>query len=55
MTLLLLSNNKDNNEKKKKKQKKNPHLNFLKETVLGDKEQGVEIRDKGEREKDSIP
>ena len=44
MTLLLLSNN---NEKKKKK-KKNPHLNFLKGTVLGDKEQGVGIRDKGQ-------
>ena len=26
----------------------NPHLNFLKGTVLGDKEQGVEIRDKGQ-------
>ena len=25
----------------------NPHLNFVKETVLGDKEQGVRIRDKG--------
>ena len=25
----------------------NPHLNFVKETVLGDKEQGVGIRDKG--------
>ena len=25
----------------------NPHLNFLKGTVLGDKEQGVGIRDKG--------
>ena len=48
MTLLLLSNN--NNEKKKKK---NPHLNILKGTVLGDKEQGVGIRDKeqGSKEK----
>ena len=27
--------------------KKNSHLNFLKETVLGDKEQGVGIMDKG--------
>ena len=27
--------------------KKNPHLNFLKATVLGDKEQGVGIKDKG--------
>ena len=26
--------------------KNNPHLNFLKGTVLGDKEQGVGIRDK---------
>ena len=25
----------------------NPHLNFMKGTVLGDKEQGVGIRDKG--------
>ena len=33
------TNNNNNN--------KNPHLNFLKGTVLGDKEQGVEIRDKG--------
>ena len=49
MTLLLLSNN--NNEKKKKK---NPHLNFLKGTVLvlGDKEQGVGIRDKDQGSKD---
>ena len=45
MTLLLLSNN---NEKKKK----NPHLNFLKGTVLGDKEQGVGKRDKGQRIRD---
>ena len=42
MTLLLLSNN---NEKKKKK--KNPHLNFLKGTVRGDKEQGVGIGIRG--------
>ena len=28
------------------KNDKNPHLNFLKGTVLGDKEQGVGIRDK---------
>ena len=26
---------------------KNPHLNFWKGTALGDKEQGVGIRDKG--------
>ena len=25
----------------------NPHLNFVKGTVLGDKEQGLGIRDKG--------
>ena len=25
----------------------NPHLNFVKGTVLGDREQGVGIRDKG--------
>ena len=43
MTLLLLSNKNNNNEKKKKI----PHLNFVKGTVLGDKEQGVGIRDKG--------
>ena len=44
MTLLLLSSNNNNNNEKKKK---NPHLDFLKGTVLGDKEQGVGIRDKG--------
>ena len=49
MTLLLLSNNNNNNNEKKKK---NPHLNFLKETVLGDKELGVGVRDKGQRSKD---
>ena len=27
----------------------NPHLNFVKGTVLGDKEQGVGIRDKGDK------
>ena len=32
--------NNDNNDK-------NPHLNFLKGTVLGDKDQGVGMRDKG--------
>ena len=46
LTLLLLGNNNNNNEKK------NPHLNFLKGTVLGDKEQGVGIRDKGQGSKD---
>ena len=29
------------------KNKKNPHLNFLKGTVLGDKKQGVGIQTKG--------
>ena len=33
--------NNDNNDKN------NPQLNFVKGTVLGDKEQGVGIRDKG--------
>ena len=36
------NNNKDNNN-----DNKNPHLNFLKGTVLGDKDQGVGISDKG--------
>ena len=27
--------------------KNNPHLNFVKGTVLGDKEQGIGIRNKG--------
>ena len=26
----------------------NPHLNFVKGTVLGDKEQGIRIMDKGQ-------
>ena len=47
MTLLLLGDNNNNNEKKK-----NPHLNSLKGTVLGDKEQGVGIRVKGQRIRD---
>ena len=34
------NNNNNNNDK-------NPHLNFLKRTVLGEKDQGVGIRDKG--------
>ena len=32
--------------------KNNPHLNFVKGAVLGDKEQGVGIRDKGLRIRD---
>ena len=31
---------------------KNPHLNILKGTVLGDKEQGVGIREKGKGKRD---
>ena len=42
LTLFLLGNNNNNNNNEKKK---NPYLNFLKGTVLGDREQGV--RDKG--------
>ena len=34
-------NNKNDNDND------NPHLNFMKGTVLGDREQGVGIRDKG--------
>ena len=37
------NNNNDNNNNDKY-----PHLNFLKGTVLGDKERGVGIRDKGQ-------
>ena len=35
------------NNNKNDKNDKNPHLNFWKGTALGDKEQGVGIRDKG--------
>ena len=35
-------NNNDNNN-----DIKNPHLNFMKGTILGDEEQGVGVRDKG--------
>ena len=38
------NNNNDNNNNKTNK---NSPLNFLKETVLGDKEQGVGMREKG--------
>ena len=37
----------NNNNKNNNNNNKNPHLNFLKGTVLGDKEQGVGIRDNG--------
>ena len=40
------NNNNDNNNDNNKNDK-NPHLNFWKETALGDKEKGVGIRDKG--------
>ena len=40
-TLAWNNKNNDNNDKN------NPQLNFVKGTVLGDKEQGVGIRDKG--------
>ena len=36
------NDNKNNNDN----DKNSPHLNFVKGTVLGDKEQGVGIRDK---------
>ena len=36
-----------NNENHNNHNHNNPHLNFVKGTVLGDKEQGVGIRDKG--------
>ena len=35
------------NNKNNKNKNKSPHLNFLKGTVLEDKEQGVGIRDEG--------
>ena len=35
------NNNNDKNDK-------NPHLNFLKGTVLGGKKQGLRLRDKGQ-------
>ena len=37
----------DNKNNDNDNDKNNPHLNFMKGTVLGDKEQGVGIRDKG--------
>ena len=41
----------DNNKEKKNKNNKNPHLNFLKGTVLGNKEQGVGIKDNGKSQR----
>ena len=40
-------NNNNNNNNDNNKNDKNPHLNFWKGTALGDKEQGLGIRDKG--------
>ena len=40
-------NNNNNNNEKNNNDKNTPHLNFLKGTALGDKEQGVGLRDKG--------
>ena len=37
----------DNDKHNDNNEKNNPHLNFVKGRVLGDKEQGVGIRDKG--------
>ena len=37
----------DNNINNNNYNNKRPHLNFLKRTVLGNKEQGVGIRNKG--------
>ena len=39
--------NNNNNNKHNNDNDKNPHINFLKGTLLGDKDQGVGIRDKG--------
>ena len=41
------------NNKNNHNDNNNPHLNFVKRTVLGDKEQGVGIRDKTEVEFDT--
>ena len=40
-------NNHNHNHNHNNHNHNNPHLNFVKGTVLGDKEQGVGIRDKG--------
>ena len=39
--------NDNNHNLKNHKNDNNPHLNFVKRTVLGDKEQGEGIRDQG--------
>ena len=41
----------DNHNHNNHKNDNKPHLNFVKGTVLGDKEQGVGIRDKGNGKK----
>ena len=40
-------NHNRNNHNHNHKNDNNPHPNFVKETVLGEKEQGVGIKDKG--------
>ena len=40
-------NHNSNHNNHNHKNDNNPHLNFVKGTVLGDKEQGVGIKDKG--------
>ena len=42
-----LDNNNENNNDNDNDNNNNPHLNFFKGTVLGVKEQGLGIRDKG--------
>ena len=44
----------EDNDNKNDKNDNIPHLNFVKGTVLGDKDQGVGIRDKGFRPKWSL-
>ena len=41
-------NNNNNNDNHNNDNDNNPHLNFFKGTVLGVKEQGLGIRDKGQ-------
>ena len=46
-TFTLDNNNDDNNNENDNDNNNNPHLNFFKGSVLGVKEQGLGIRDKG--------
>ena len=46
-TFTLDNNHNDNNHNVNYNNNNNPHLNFFKGTVLGVKEQGLGIRDKG--------